>query len=223
MRILLAEDDAKLRTHLTNTLYQQGISVAAVSTQSELEAATRGNVIFDAFIIDRLLGSFDTKYLLPKLRENHRKTPVLILSAINTPNERTDLIELGADDYMGKPFSTRELLARIRALQRRSSRSSSEYLMIGNTVVDTVRRFVSVNGKTEALPAKEFLLLKTLSEEPGKIWSRIDLLECVWNNCATAATNVVESTVTNLRRKMQHLGSDLKIKNMRNTGYWIED
>ena len=222
MRVLLAEDDTKLSTHLVDSLSRQGIFVSAVSARAELEDALSGTTSFDAIILDRLLGLFDTKSIIPFLRERRRLTPVLILSAINTPNERTDLIELGADDYLGKPFSTRELIARVRALQRRT-RSTPEFWKSGNTIIDTVRRTIAVETHSETRPTQEFILQKTLSWELGRIWSRTDLLECVWDNSATAATNVVETTMTNLRRRLEHIGSNLHIRNMRNTGYWIEE
>lgn len=222
MTILLVEDDFTLAKHLIANLKDHGMHIQHASSQAELDQCLLGPGRIDFVILDRLLGRNDSKNCLKKIKFKWPQAPIMILSAICTPNEKTDLINLGADDYMGKPFSTQELIARIGALNRRTSSTTGSYLQIGNVIIDFIKRIVSVESKTATLPAKEFLLLQTLVSEPGRVWSRSDLLDYVWGMAGNAQTNVVESTVTNLRRRLAEIGSSVSIQNSRNAGYWIE-
>jgi DNA-binding response OmpR family regulator len=129
---------------------------------------------------------------------------------------------MGADDYVGKPFSSSELLARIKSLSRKYAMTQSNYAIFGNTTVDFLRRTIVAGEIEEVLPAKEFLILKTLSDRVGERHSKIELLETVWGNDFQSETNVVEATIANLRKKLVHINSDIKIKNSRNAGYWLE-
>jgi DNA-binding response OmpR family regulator len=224
MKLLLVEDDAKLAGHLSANLREHGFLVSLLSDEPELQALIDDPPPrIDVIVLDRLLGSHDSKESLPAIRRRWPRTPILILSAISTPNERTELLNLGADDYLGKPFSTQELLARIRALLRRGSAPAGAYLKVGDLILDSVRRVMSVGDASEALPAKEFLLLRALCQEPGRIWNKHDLLDYVWGQAATVETNVVEATVTHLRRRLSDLGTPVSIRNMRNAGYWIAE
>jgi DNA-binding response OmpR family regulator len=223
MKLLLVEDDARLAEHLSESFKNHGFVVDHVSNQEDLDSAIAVKNQVDFVILDRLLGAHDSKDSLPKIRKRWPATPVLILSAISTPNERTDLINLGADDYLGKPFSTQELIARVRALLRRNSVPAGVYLQIGNLIIDSVKRIISVGSSVETLPAKEFLLLKTLAQESGRVWSRNELLDYVWGLNVDVETNVVEATIANLRKKLGDIHAQISIKNMRNAGYWIEE
>lgn len=218
-RILLAEDDEKICS-LFSALVGQTATVTVADSASTLAAWLPRADQFDLLVLDRMLGSEDTKHALPGWRRAAPDLPVLVLSAINTPNERADLIRAGADDYIGKPFFAEELLARLGSLFRRVKNRDQRAL--GDSVIDLKRRLLSRGGRTEMLPAKEFLLLSALSEQPGRILSRADLLNLVWGGSDRAERNVVEATVTNLRRKLQGLDCSFRIRNTRNTGYWIE-
>lgn len=222
MRLVLIEDDLKLSEHLSESLKSQGHSPLVLQDQEELENWLASSLKPDLIVMDRLLGGFDTKVLLPAMKKRWPSTPVLVLSAVSTPNERADLIDMGADDYLGKPFSTNELFARLRSLSRRSSQTSGQYLRVGNLVLDTVKRVVCVEERAESLPGREFLLLKTLADDPQRIWSKEELLDYVWGQDVFVETNVVESTITNLRKKLAGLGAGPTIRNLRNAGYWIE-
>lgn len=223
MKLLVVEDDTKLAGHLISNLKEQGIFADHVSSEAELTGLMSEIKNVDVIILDRLLGLFDTKTILPTLKSQHPNIPILVLSAVNTPNERTEVINLGADDYMGKPFSTQELVARVRAFSRRSQTQATHYIKIGNLVIDTFNRTVSVGGDNLTLPAKEFALLRTLAMQPGRVWSKPELLDYIWGQSNQLETNVVEATIANVRRKVQGLGSDVSIRNMRNTGYWVEE
>jgi DNA-binding response OmpR family regulator len=222
MKILLAEDDLALGRHLSNNLREHGMHCVHSKTFAELEDSIEDMSEFDVAILDRLLGPHDTKHILAKIKLKKPFMPILILSAVCTPNEKTELINLGADDYMGKPFSTQELIARIRALTRRTAATSSQYLIVGNVVVDLSKRIISVNEVRETLPAKEFLILQALAKDPGRVLSRNDLLDFVWGVSKPIETNVVEATITNLRKKIQEIGGNIVVRNSRNQGYWIE-
>lgn len=222
MKLILVEDDFLLADHLKSSLNDQGFAVTHVSSPSALQKQVENSGPVDVIVLDRLLGNYDAKEALPQMRKTWPTTPILILSAISTPNERADLIDMGADDYLGKPFSTHELAARIRALLRRNGTAPTRYLSVGNLVVDSMERVISVGERMETFPPKEFLLVRTLIQEKGRIWSKSDLLGCVWGQSAALETNVVESTIANLRRKLSDLGAKVQIKNTRHAGYWID-
>lgn len=221
MKLLLVEDDTKLAEHLCESLKDHGFLVTHIASQSELNEALQAPLKIDFILLDRLLGTFDTKNQIPAIRKKWPAVPLIVLSAISTPNERTDLLDLGVDDYVGKPFATHELVARVRALLRRSSVPVGNYLRVGNLIIDSIKHVVSVGDKAEMLPTREFALLRTLAQDPSRIWSKDELLDYVWGQSSSVDTNVVESTVTNVRKKLHDLGANAVIRNMRNAGYWI--
>lgn len=220
--ILLVEDDSRLSELLAKLVQAEGLALHLVSNREELSEVLTSTLKFDVIVLDRLVDGIDMKDHVKDLKARWPLAAILVLSAINTPIERAELINLGVDDYMGKPFLSQELMARVKALARRVSSSSETYRQIGNSVIDLSRRVLNVQERTEALPAKEFLLLRSLTDEVGRVLSRNDLLDVVWGISFKAETNVVEATITNLRRRLKGLGSDIEIKNMRNSGYFVE-
>ena len=222
MKLLLVEDDSRLADHLKIGLRDQGFNIDHATCKEDLDQSLKYSDKIDFILMDRLLGAFDSKIMLPQIRKKWPTVPILILSAISTPNERAELINLGADDYLGKPFGTAELLARIRALIRRTSTPVGGYHQLGNLIIDSIKRIISVGEVSESIPAKEFLLLRALSQDTGKVWSKNDLLDYVWGQASEVDTNVVEATMANVRKKLTDIGATITIKNMRNTGYWIE-
>jgi DNA-binding response OmpR family regulator len=219
-RILLVEDDKEIARITADALRQKQLSVTTARTLRELDETLAGEESFDAILLDRIIEGVDTKHRLPQMK--NRFAGILVLSAISTPNEKADLLYLGADDYLGKPFSYDELAARIHSLLRRRQEPASSTRRIGNMVLDTKRRTFAVGGNCESLPPKEFLILDCLSSDPGKIWGRASLLEFVWGASSHAEDNLVEATITNLRRRLSASGCSIKIRNTRNVGYWIE-
>jgi len=123
---------------------------------------------------------------------------------------------------MGKPFSTIELIARIKSLSRRYGIGNNNLLTLNNLTIDLMKRTLIVNGQVITLAAKEFLLLKIFAQEPKRVWNKAELLNAIWGHSADTETNVVESTITNLRKKLEELKVKAQIKNLRNSGYWIE-
>lgn len=221
-KILLIEDDPSIGEHLQSFLKKQGLEVHWEQTVNGIHESLESKKRYDLVILDRLVENIDTKDLLGLMKKAWPMSAIFVISAISTPNERAEMINLGADEYMGKPFSSEEVLARLNSLLRRSGTQAIRYIKLGGLVIDQINRSVTCGEVTEQLPAKEFLLLKVLSQEAGRVWSRESLLDTVWGSSIEAETNVVEATITNLRRKLQHIKSDASIHNMRNAGYWIE-
>lgn len=221
MKLLLIEDDAKLAEHLGQNLKEHGFVVKPVGAVVDLKEVLTSSTPYEFILMDRLLGATDSKVFLPDIKKKWPMAPIIVLSAISTPNERTDLINLGADDYLGKPFSTQELIARMRSLLRRSANPVGNFLQVDDLVVDLIRRVISVGDRAENLPTREFALLRTLAQDPARVWSKDELLDYVWGHNANVDTNVVESTIANVRRKLSEIGASVTIRNMRNAGYWI--
>lgn len=223
MKLVLLEDDMKLADLLTKSLKEIGFSTEHATNFLDFKKILKNTPQIDFLIMDRLVGSDDSKNILPDVRKTLPQIPIIVLSAISTPNEKTDIINMGADDYMGKPFSSQELIARIRALLRRTSVPALNYIQVGNLIIDSTKRIISVEDRNDLLPAKEFLLLHTLSQQKGRVWNKNDLLDYVWGQTADVETNVVEATIANIRKKLVEIGAQVSIKNARNVGYWIED
>jgi len=222
IKILFLEDDKRLSSSIIKLFKMDGILVTHLETIEDLHIQLQLNDTFDVVILDRLIHGEDSKSSISKIKQKLPRTSLLILSAINTPDERAELINLGADDYVGKPFSSNELLARIKSLSRKYSNIENNYTVIGNTTVDIIKRLLITQKFIEPLPAKEFLVLKALTMILGKVCNRAELLESIWGANFETETNVVESTIANLRKKLTGIHSDIKIKNSRNSGYWIE-
>ena len=218
--VLIVEDEVKLLVHLQETMTREGFSVRIRSTflnfKDLLESA---QYQIRVIILDRLLNGQDSSELIEKINITLPDTKILVLSAINTANEKTALLDRGVDDYLAKPFEMEELVARIKALLRRNSKE----LSVGNLILDLEKRVARVNGQEVLLQNKEFNLLKTLIRIPGKIYNKKYLYEHVWEVSAEIESNVVEATVNKLRRRLEEAGALLQIKSMRNKGYWIEE
>lgn len=221
--ILVVEDDERLGQHICDLIQSAGYVPHLVSKISELDDSILGRQTFHAVILDRLLNGLDSKMRVGALKQRWPSAPILVLSAINTPLERAELLNLGADDYLGKPFLSQELLARLRALTRRFAGLQSNYREVGNLILDLPKRILMCKETRDQLPAKEFLLLKLLSDEIGRVVNKNEILDSVWGSSLDVDTNVVESTVTNLRKRIANIGGTIKIRNSRNVGYWLEE
>lgn len=219
-RILVIEDETKLREHLTKVFVDEGYSVATCSSVFELEELlTLPTKAFDVITLDRLLNGRDSAPLVPKIKAQILGSKIIVVSAINSAAEKAAILDLGADDYLAKPFSSRELVARVRVLLRRSIST----LRLGNLVLNLEDRKLLIDDKEMPITNKEFLFLKTLIQSPGKVFSKNVLYENVWEMSADVESNVVEATVNKLRRRFEELGASAEIKNSRNVGYWIEE
>ena len=226
MKILLLEDENKVRSFLLETFEREGFTTYSFAKFSDAqEFVASGDEGFDVAILDRIVGEKDGAALVPVIKNKIPKAKVLILSAITSPDERAKLLDIGADDYMGKPYSIVELISRLRALVRRSTTSPSvaqDVRQIGDLEIHMLDHRVRCQGKQIDLTPKEFKLLAVLAESPGKVWSKYKLLDLVWNINLDIESNVAEATIKNLRRKLELGPSKVKIESKRNLGYWLE-
>lgn len=219
-RILIVEDEAKLRNHLVLRMTDEGFSTSISTTYSELESQIADPVQnFEVVVLDRLLHGRDSASLITQMKNRAPELKILIVSAINTSSEKTALLDLGADDYLAKPFDMDELVARVRVLLRRKQSS----LTFGNVNLNVEKRTVMIGDQELLFQNKEFLLLKTFITSPGKIFNKNFLYEHVWEMSTDVESNVVEATVNKLRRRLEEAGASIFIKSMRNKGYWVEE
>lgn len=219
-RVLIVEDETKLLEHLSRTLSDAGFPNFTCSSYRDLERMLELPVKrFDLVLLDRLLHGRDSVELILPIKRILPEAQIMILSAINTAAEKTTLLNMGADDYLSKPFDSNELIARIRALLRRNKIE----LKLGNIVLNLSERTLWVQGAEMTLTNKEFALLRTLAQTPGKIFNKTFLYEQVWEMSVDVESNVVEATINKLRKRLVESGANVHIKNTRNIGYWIEE
>lgn len=218
MRVLLAEDDTLLGEGIYTGLKQDGYAVDWVQNGQEAEIALKVEH-FDIVILDLGLPKQDGLQVLQKLRSTGNQTPVLILTARDSLDDRIKGLDVGADDYMVKPFDLEELNARLRALLRRSVGRASPRLEFGSLVLDPAAHEVQFEGRPLELPPKEFAVLQTLLENLGKVVSKTRLQETLYSWDQDVASNALEVHIHHLRKK---LGSDL-IRTIRGVGYIVEN
>ncbi len=219
MRILIAEDDAVLADGLTRSLRQAGYSVDCVSDGAAADAAL-ATAEFDLLILDVGLPKLSGFEVLKRLRARHATVPVLILTALDGVDDRVRGLDLGADDYLAKPFALQELEARVRALTRRGQAGGSTVLKHGELTFDQVGKVAELRGQALDLSAREIALLEILMQRPGRMVNKeqiVDLL-CQWGE--EVSTNAVEVYIHRLRRKLET--GDVRITTIRGLGYCLE-
>jgi two-component system OmpR family response regulator len=219
MRILIAEDDAILADGLTRSLRQSGYVVDRVGNGVDADSAvTRGE--FDLLILDLGLPKMGGLEVLRRLRARKSRLPVLILTALDGVNDRVRGLDLGADDYLAKPFALSELEARVRALTRRGAAGVDNVLRHGELSYDQVGKMTEIRGKTLELSARETGLLEILLQRTGRIVSKEQLVEhlCEWGE--EVSTNAIEVYVHRLRKKLEAGG--VRIATVRGLGYCLE-
>lgn len=225
MNLLLIEDDIRVSEYLLKTLQREGYRVNHLSFVDEVESFLASEEEAPRMIIlDRMLGRFDGASLIPKLKSKYPEAAVLVLSALDQASEKARVLDSGADDYLSKPFSLEELTARLRLICRRGAKPiSSSSIRCGDIVADLRLQMVSMeNGKRLDLTRKEFQLLLLLSETPGRVFNRYQILDRIWEIDHLNESNVVETTIKNIRRKLADAQSTVKIESRRHVGYWIE-
>lgn len=223
MRILVVEDEQQLAELIGRVLRDNAYAVdLAFDGADGLELALSGT--YDAIILDRLLPKLDGLALCRQMRQAGVDTPVLFLSALRDLPQRVEGLDSGADDYLGKPFSFTELLARVRAMTRRGERPLlPPMLRCGEVTLDQHARRVAVRDHTVDLSPKEFALLELLLRNAGRVLSRDQILERVWGYDAEPEGNVVDLYVHYLRRKLSAAGAKQVITTVRGSGYTIRE
>jgi two-component system copper resistance phosphate regulon response regulator CusR len=224
MRLLVVEDDNTIREFLTRALAESGFAVdcSAMGSQAE-KMALEG--VHDALIVDLTLPDMDGLELIQRLRAQGVSSPVLILSARRSVDERVLGLERGGDDYMTKPFAVAELLARVRALLRRSTPHQSEAtrLRVGDLELDLIRREARRAGVEIPLTQQEFALLEYLCRNAGRVVTRAMVLDHVWKMRIDTSTNIVDVHIHRLRNKVDRDSSQPLIRTIRGVGYVLKD
>jgi two-component system copper resistance phosphate regulon response regulator CusR len=223
MRILIVEDEKKVSQFLKKGFQAEAFSVDVATDGEQGLSFARGEP-YDAIILDVMLPRKDGIQVLRELRQSRVTTPVLILSARSEVEDRVQGLNLGADDYLPKPFSFSEVLARVRAIVRRKSTDMrTSVLTIADLRVDLLSRRVERGGREVSLTAKEFELLEYLLRNKGRVLSRPILMEHIWDMNFDSETNVVDVLINRLRRKLDDESAVKLIRTVRGAGYVLKD
>ena len=221
MRILLAEDERSLSRAVVALLERSNYAVDAVYDGVEaLEYLASGH--YDALILDIMMPRLDGLSVLKKLRQQGNPIPVLILTAKSEIDDKVEGLDSGANDYLTKPFSTRELLARLRAITRTNSNQVSSSLRFGNVTLDQTSYELSGPGGSYRLANKEYQMMELLMINPGQTISTERFLEKIWGYDTEAELNVVWVYISYLRKKLAALNANVRIQAARNVGYRLE-
>ena len=220
MKILIIEDEVKTIDYLKRGLTEQGYSVdAATDGLDGLHLASTSD--YDAIILDIMLPGLDGISLLKSLRPSNN-TPVIMLTAKDAVASRLEGFQAGADDYLVKPFSFLELLARLQVITKRVRTKEQTNIYIGDLHIDLLARRSTRGSRRLELTAKEFSLLEVLAQRQSQIVSKTVITELVWDICFDTNTNVVEATVKRLRAKLEQEGEPKLLHTIRGMGYVLE-
>lgn len=218
MRILVVEDEIKMAALIRRGLEEDG-KAADIASVGEEALAMAGATEYDAIILDVMLPGIDGFEVCRRLRASGVWAPVLMLTARDAVEDRIAGLDTGADDYLTKPFSFAELLARLRALVRRSPVEKPAILEAGTLRLDPATHQVWRGDSEISLSAKEFSLLETLMRQPGRVFSRFDLLEHAWDYAYENRSNIIEVYIRYLREKVDRPFGIRSIETVRGAGY----
>jgi DNA-binding response OmpR family regulator len=220
MRILLLEDEPKVsalvKRGLTAERYAVDISADGREGLEYAEAYP-----YDLILLDLMLPSLSGVEVLQRIRRTNQYVPILVLTARDSVDDKVKLFEIGADDYLTKPFAFAELLVRVKALLRRGPVNRSSTLRIGELELDRLTQQVKHHGKRIDLTAKEYSLLEYLMQNPDRVLSRNMIIEHVWDQSFDGITNIVDVYVRHLRSKIDEGSESRMIRTVRGTGYMI--
>jgi two-component system, OmpR family, response regulator len=219
MRIFIVEDDLVLADGLKNSLIQSGYAVDLVNNGDSADQVLSYQN-FDLILLDLGLPKLSGFEILKRLRARKSLTPVLILTANDNVSDRVKGLDLGADDYLSKPFELAELEARIRALIRRGQTGGSALLTVGQLVLDTTNHSAAYNNNNLNLSARELAVLEILMSKPGKVVNKEQMLEKLCNFDEDISDNALEVYLHRLRKKLE--ASTIQIRTIRGLGYLLE-
>jgi two-component system, OmpR family, response regulator len=224
MRVLLIEDDREAASFLCKALKESG-HAAEHAADGESGLALAGEARFDVLIIDRMLPKRDGLNVIETIRKAGDKTPVLILSALSEVDDRVKGLRAGGDDYLTKPYSYSELLARIEALERRATPGDAAVTSyaVSDLVLDRLSHRVMRGGEAIVLQPREFRLLEYLMKHAGQVVTRTMLLEHVWDYHFDPQTNVIDVHISRLRGKIDKSFAQPLLHTVRGAGYMISD
>ncbi len=218
MNILYVEDEIKIASFVCAGLKEQGFMVDYCDNGDDgyLRAM---ELSYDAIVLDIMLPGKDGMAILKGMRRSGRNTPVILLTARNELDDRLEGLNLGADDYIAKPFFVEELVARIHAVVRRVSGERQNLLKVGLLQLDRITREVTCNQQSVELTTREFNLLEYLMRSPGRVFTRTQILEHVWGYDFNPDTNLVDVCIQRIRKKIDLLGGKGYIESVRGVGY----
>ncbi|MBM3471856.1 MAG: response regulator transcription factor [Armatimonadetes bacterium] len=218
MRVLLVEDQEKIASFVRKALVEQGFTVELVEEGEEAFLRAQRER-YDVIVLDIMLPGRDGLSILRNLREQQNPVPVILLTARTGLSERLEGLNLGADDYVTKPFYAEELIARIHAVTRRASGDQLSILQAGDLTVNLITREVRRGDTSIDLTAREFCLLEYLMRSPGRVYPRTQILEHVWGYDFDPSSNVVDVYIQRLRKKLDPTGEGQFIETVRAVGY----
>lgn len=222
MRLLLAEDEKALSKALTAILERNNYSVDAVyDGQTALEYLSADN--YDGVILDIMMPKVDGITVLKEIRGRGNLIPVLLLTAKSEVDDKVEGLDAGANDYLAKPFHSRELLARIRAMTRVQTGQTSSQLQMGNVILNRATFELSTSKGNFRLANKEFQMMELMMSNPGVLISSERFMEKIWGYDSEAEINVVWVYLSYLRKKLAALQANIQIKATRNAGYSLEE
>jgi two-component system, OmpR family, response regulator len=222
MRVLVVEDEKKTASFVRKALQAEGHAVDVLHDGTQALAAI-DTTPFDVVVLDVMLPGRDGLSVVRQMREKNNSTPVLLLTARGEVGERVEGLNAGADDYLSKPFALEELIARVRALGRRSGETKSAVLRVGDLTLDTVTRKVQRGTTAIDLARREYLLLEFLMRSAGRICGRMAIVEKVWDYDFDPGTNLVDVYIMRLREKID---ADFPVKllqTVRGVGYVLQE
>jgi DNA-binding response OmpR family regulator len=218
MHILFVEDEAKIANFVQSGLKEQGFVVDYCDNGDEGYTRALDNE-YDAIVLDIMVPGKDGLSILKNLRRKGQKVPIILLTARNELDDRIEGLNLGADDYLAKPFFVEELVARIHAVVRRSAGERQNLLCVGPIKLDRITREVTCNQHVIELTTREFNLLEYLMRSPGRVFTRTQILEHIWGYDFNPSTNVVDVCVQRIRKKIDSIGGAGWIESIRGVGY----
>ena len=221
MRLLIAEDDPRLLRTLVHIFEANKFTADGAASGPDALAHGRSGM-YDGFVLDIMMPGLDGIEVLKTLRAEGISAPALFLTARSEVSQRVEGLDAGADDYLPKPFSTAELLARVRAMLRRKDNFLPDRLALGPVTLDRAAHRLEFAGRSESLSGKEFQLLEALMQSPGAVLPTERLLAKLWGWDAGVDASVVWVHISNLRRKLAALDAPLEIRFLRGGGYLLE-
>ena len=218
MKILVAEDEAKIADFVVKGLEASGFTVDAFSDGNDAFAAAKSTQ-YDALVLDIMIPGRDGLDIVKSLRAASHSTPIILVTARGALEDRIEGLNLGADDYLAKPFYVDELIARIHAVTRRNSGATQPVLTLGNVSLNIQDRVVIHHGEEILLTAREFNLLAYLMRSPRRVFTRVQILEHVWNYDFDPNTNIVDVYIRRVRNKIREQDGSSIIESVRGVGY----
>ncbi|MBD1890768.1 response regulator transcription factor [Coleofasciculus sp. FACHB-64] len=218
MHILFVEDEAKIANFVRAGLKEQGFVVDYCDNGDEGYARALDNE-YDALVLDIMVPGKDGLSILKSLRRKGQNVPVILLTARNELDDRLEGLNLGADDYIAKPFFVEELVARIHAVIRRTAGDRQNLVCVGPIKLDRITREATCNQHIVELTTREFNLLEYLMRSPGRVFTRTQILEHIWGYDFNPNTNVVDVCVQRIRKKIDSIGGAGWVESIRGVGY----